>query len=335
MKYIIIVFAVLLLFGCLSQPEQGETPSINTEEQGENISGSIVVVNESEETPVNEDESEVPLPEQPPQEPAEIMDYEENVDAELSINFFDVSTPAKHGRLIVISKSDFDAVIYSVPKEQFNVGLAQLESYVDDAELFIVPSATQTSIDSVKDAIDRVLIGKLVVPKYDDENLNAIKQYAESKGIDVVEVQAGDVLEYNGIQFEVLGPYPGELTGPNNNAVVIRLKDRDFKMTFFTDSTEGEMQKIMNTFDDLSSTIIEVPNYGVDFTPTAPTLYFDKAKPEVLILDGYREDVTHVGPTDPRQFFEEYVKIRKLALYKVWVNKKLKVVYNGQTYGVV
>ncbi len=318
MRWLLFIVALALLLGCISQPEVSED---------KNISGEVKIVKEEnktiqEEKEVNEENDDFSY---------DVMDYINNPDAPLSIRFYDVGYGGKNGRLIMISKEDFNAVIYSVPHENYQKGISYLASNADDVELLIIPS--EINADDVSKLIKAVNIGKVVLPDFESERINEIESMFKSNGIEVIKAKNGDLLKYNGITFKFIAPFPDDsLSGANNNAIIMLLQDRNFSFLFLTDAVDGEIQKV-NAYVKLEEVNgVEAPNYGMDITPGPVTLLFDKIKPKFIVVDGYKEDVSAIG-TDARQFFEEYARIKKIGLFKVW-NNGTRINYDGVVWNV-
>jgi len=322
-KYILLSFLLILLFfiGCNSKPQQTTNTTEHTKIQELNTSSNNQEINnQTIENNEGEEENEEILN-------VNIMNYVQDESAPLFIRFFNVGQPYQHGRLIIISKTDFNIVDAEIENE---TDVVTINSALDDAEIFIMP--TIKNVELCKKIIDDVLIGKLILPDYDNEKVKEISSYASSKGIDVIHVKYGDKMTFNGINITFYGPYPGELSSDENNAVIFEIRDRRFSFLFLNDALDGELQKlnqhIKHNYDG-----IEVPNYGIGITTGPIMLLFDKTKPSFMILDGYKECLREVG-LDSRNFFREYAKIRKIPIYDVWTNNGLTITYDGVTYAI-
>ncbi len=256
----------------------------------------------------------------------------------LRIMFIDMSNNDEDGRIILISKGDFDIGVINIPEGKGEDAVFYLTKYADDLEYLIVPSSINGEDDGA--VIESVPTATAVFPDYNDADINSLKSKAQGMNISVKKFAKGDIITGAGLTLRFATPYKDAFIDARNNALSFYLNDRNFSMFIANDIIEGVVGRIVSTGDYQKVQVMTVPSYGRAATQggtgTSPmTVLMDHLSPEAAIFEGrgINFDRTEVVE-DPRDFFSRYFKIRDIKRYSVGNEKQLVLRYDGNMYNI-
>lgn len=112
------------------------------------------------------------------------------------------------------------------------------------------------------------------------------------RGLDVTWLSAGDIVEFDGGKFTVIGPIEENPDEENNNSLVMMLETADGRILLTGDAEFPEENAILESGADVACDILKVSNHG-DEDATGGE-FLEKAAPEIAVIstDSYEKPGT-------------------------------------------
>ncbi len=95
-----------------------------------------------------------------------------------------------------------------------------------------------------------------------DDDMNRLFAEADERGIERVELTAGDTFEIGGAAIEVLGPPAGADLSDNDSSLVFRLSFNGVTFLFTGDIERTAEEMLVNAGAELKANVIKVPHHG-------------------------------------------------------------------------
>src|SRR3989344_8225530 len=261
--------------------------------------------------------------------------YTENPGASFAVYFIDVGTAMKQGDAIFIKKGDLDILVDAGPEESGTTILNFLKTRnVDDIELWITTHADTEHYGGIREVLEEFYVEEVwwTGQYFADMEYFDIIVDMQNQGAAIKTVKRGDIFNLNGMRFEVLNPRSSQpYNNPDNDAVVLRILDRDFCIMLTSDIQAGPQGDIANMrSDEVRCVIMQAPLHGLG----AGNIRLDQAMlrvdPEVMIISG--------GPNEEiggaRQPLFERLILRDVDFYTNYDDGTVRVVSNGFKYNV-
>ncbi len=337
MRLILVLVGVLLLFGCV-----GEEQPPQVEENITNVTAEppvTIIVGEQENQTIIQDYTEEPPGEEqpPPEKPVTIdLEYEETPEGVLGVYFIYVGGPGLHGDAILIKKGDFDMLVDAGPEENAGRVVDFLRSRgVDDVEVLVSTNADSRRYGGMENVASYFDIEHFwwSGESFGDADYSAFVNSMESEAKLVREVERGFTTELNGINFEVLNPPKDRFEDVNNDALVIRVMDRNFSMLLTSGIQKGAQDKLVNEqAGKIKNQVVQAPYYGVGVGTSGIGLFLITAQPDDMIISGSADDSPENGGS--REPFKRLMNQHGIAYYENYVDGTIRVTTDGQSYAI-
>jgi len=122
---------------------------------------------------------------------------------------------------------------------------------------------------------------------------------ARKRGSDTLRCVAGQRWTWDGVDFRVLWPDPGPLTGkPNHQACVLKVTNAAGRAALFAADIEADVERTLLARDaaTLRADLLIVPHHGSRTSSTEP--FLDSVEPLAAVFQvGYRNRFHHPNPT--------------------------------------
>jgi len=333
---VLLLFGVLLfgLFGC----DGGGTPSQENATNGTNQTEKPPVTIIVDEQKNQTTESNVTI-EQPPPPPPEVkeLEYEYTPDALFGVYFIDVGGPALHGDAILIKKGDCDILIDAGSAQKGPKVVDFLKSRgVDDIEVLISTTADPRRYGGISAVSEKYRVEEFWWGGSDFEDFDyaAVANGMEGKVKTVRTVQDGFASDVNGIRFTALNPSVSDrFDDLNNDAVVLRMDDRNFSILFTSNIQTGAQGRLVNQkAGEIQAELIQAPNYGVGTGTSNIGIFLLTAKPKAMIVTGSSDESAPNGGS--REPFERLMAQYGISWYESFTNGTIRISGDGQAYTV-
>jgi competence protein ComEC len=326
------LFAVLvIMFGCL-QPEQPPDNATNQTPQNQtNASQNVTIIVGPQKNQTTDENVSQPVLPSNQTGPTYINDTNSSV----GIYFINVGSEGLHGNAILVKKSDMEVLIDAGPAQNANLVVDFLNSKdIDDVDLLISTNADPRNYGGIATVADNFEVesfwwnGDAV----NDPEYNALVRRMANAS-DAMAVERGTVATLNGMRFEVLNPPKMRFGDVNNDAIVIRLTDRNFSILLTSGIQTGAQQKLISEQGTkIKTQVLQAPYYGVGAGTSQIGIFLINAKPETVIITGSAdESAANGGSRDP---FRELMRQYNITWHENYVNGTLRVATDGNTYSV-
>ena len=296
MKLVIlsIIVITLLFFGCidLGGGQKSNDTATNTGIQGNNTKpkNTSIILDDQQNTSIATNTTTQQQNNTPPKIG---MDYSTDLNASLAVYFINVGKTGVNdeasvqGEAIYIKKGDVDILIDTGS----GVIGGTVADYVknrnaDDLELLISTSVDERRYGGIQTVLDKIKIEEFWWSGYDLDNQSYKKvvKNVQDKVSVVNTVGKGFTKTINGIKFEVLNPKTPPFVDQNNDAIVLRIEDRNFTMLFTSNIQTGARDKLLNEqLDKLTNaTVMTAPYYGLGSGTSNIQLFLTKTKPNEI-----------------------------------------------------
>ena len=335
MRLVFGIIALMLFFGCLGgEQPANQTNQTNQSNQTKPPPVTIIVGNQSNQTTTENTTDEPPAP--PPTVNPEI-EYEYDPAQQMGIFFFDVGTSSVHGSSILIRKGDLDILFDAGPSEMGPEVVDKLvDRGVDDIDILVSTSADPRRYGGINAVAEHFAIEEFwwSGDTFDDPDYRAAVESVSAKVKSEKVIVRGFSAELNGINFTALNPPSTKFDDINNDAIVMRVVDRNFSILLLSNAQKGAHQKLLNEQGSLiKAKVIEAPYYGTGEGTRDIALFLITAKPEWAIIEGSPDDsASNGGDRDP--FFEllDQCNIQREETYD---NGTVRVTTDGTDYTVL
>jgi competence protein ComEC len=333
MRMIIGLFAAMLLLGCLG----GGTPPVeNTTPNQTNTTPPIHIIigNQTNQTTTHNVTNTEPEP--TPEEPKEAQ-YEYDPGAIMGIFFFNISGPDYHGDAVLVKKGDLDVLFDAGPPEKAAEMVDKLKSRgIDDIDVLVSTSADPRKYGGIRTVADNYKIEELwwTGNAEGDQEYNSIMNDISGKVKTVRTVKRGFSAELDGINFTALNPPAIMFEDVNNDAIVMRIVDRNFSALLMSNVQKGAHQKLVSEQGSLiKNKVIQAPYYGTGEGTSDIGIFLINAKPEYMIITGSADDSAPNGGS--REPFIRLLDQYGIKWNATYANGSIRVTTDGNDYTVL
>ncbi|MFH0884380.1 MAG: MBL fold metallo-hydrolase [Candidatus Micrarchaeota archaeon] len=333
-----VLFAGLLLFigifGCIGEGQTPPPPPENKTNES-NKTGINIIIGEQKNQTAEKNETEEP----PPENVSETKELEYTYDPEqkFGIYFIDVGGLGMQGDAILIKKGDCDILVDAGSAEKGNKVVDFLHSHdVDDIEVLISTNADPRHYGGISAVADRFKIEEFWWngESFADADYAAIATRMEGNAKTVRKIGDGFSADLNGINFTALNPPATDtFEDVNNDAIVLRVTDRNFSMLLTSGIQTGAQGRLINQKTDAIKTeIMQAPYYGVGQGTSNIGVMLITAKPKIMIISGSNDESAVNGGS--REPFKRLMTQYGIKWYENYVNGTVRVTGDGQTYSI-
>ncbi len=324
----------LVLFGCL-EPEPEQPPNEFVQLNGTNQSNQTVtiVVGPQQNQTMGGNTTTPPAP--GPEQPA-IPEYEETPNATLGVYFIDVGSEGLHGNAVLIKKGGMTVLVDAGPAENAGRVVDFLTAKgVGEIELLISTTADPRDYGGINAVADHARVESFWWngETFDDPAYAAIvSRMASAPGGSAI-VGRGNVTVLNGVKLEVLNPPPARFSDRNNDAIVLRVSDRNFSVLLTSNVQTGAQGRLISEQgNQIRTQVLQAPYYGVGAGTGQIGIFLINAKPQTVIITGSSdESAANGGSRDP---FKTLMGQYNISWYENYANGTLRITSDGSSYSV-
>ncbi len=334
MKRIFSIALLFVIFGCLGGGGQ-QPPANQTNQTNATPPVQIIIGNQTNQTTVkNITQEENNTPPAPP--PPEIS-YTNEPEKELGIYFIDVGAPGEQGDAIVIRKGDFTMLVDAGAADMGDKVANFLKDHqVDTIQVLVSTNADPRHYGGIESVAQSIPIQQLWWSglSENDPNYASLMQSVGNKTRKVRVIGDGFNIVLDGINITALNPKGAGVNDVNNDAVVLRIADRNFSALLTSGIQTGAQGSLANNNATLIHTqLMQAPYYGVGAGTSNIGLFLITAKPETIVISGSSDDSpANGGSRDP---FKRLMNQYGIAYYENYANGTIRVSTDGQNYTVM
>lgn len=313
-----VLLAILLLLGCIGEPQSNKTPITDKTDKG-----GIDIIKEREKEEVSyipkDNKTDVPIDwgDRPEIRAKNLLNYTFSDRDPLYITFFNVGYGEKQGRLVLLRRGDSDVYIWSVPNESYPKAYSYIKSYSDDIEYVIIPSGKSLNFETLDRLKKDFEIGKTIAPR------NIMYYYNGSFDI---YLDKGDVLEIANYKIEVLQAGEDYLkSNPGDMGLILKVSKGNNCIIMLLDVENGGLQRFnIDQRYKHNCNYFSWNAYGIYFVPDLYINYMEFFKPKNMIADGSSFKNYDQGT---RKGIYERMKIYNVNIRKVWENETTTIIF--------
>jgi beta-lactamase superfamily II metal-dependent hydrolase len=342
-KVLALVLVFVLLFGCLDIFGKPPQPAGNVTVPGQNgtnkTPGGVVITSDTNqsvahnETPGGQpqgDGTEVPA-----------SQYTETPDAVSGIYFIYVGDADHQGDAILIKKGDADILVDAGPAVNAGKVTDFLKGKgVDDIELLVSTNPDTEHYGGLGAVLDKYDIGEFwwVGNTYDDAGYSTIVSRLRSANVPMRAVSKGDKTTINGMTIEVMNPsQPGGAFGTGegryNDAVVLKITDREMCVLLTSDIEYGAQSRLVASGANLKCDVLQMPYHGLGSGNSQIDTFLLKVAPKYAVISGGPSDMA-VDGRGTRPALYERMRMRGVTWFENYIGGTVQVVNNGLSYNV-
>ncbi len=157
-----------------------------------------------------------------------------------------------------------------------------LDRWILNIDTVFISHAHADHIEGIYSVIEHLKVKRIIIGPYTENNeyINKLKALCKAKNISIIQVQAGDEIKIDDINFEVLCPkLDSKEINENNLSLLIRANVNGAKILFTGDLEEGVEKQI--DFD-ISADILKVAHHGSNTSSTNE--FLEKVNPKISII---------------------------------------------------
>lgn len=337
MKTHVLLAGLLLfigIFGCLGGGQTNQPPVENKTNESNKTQINIIIEEQKNQT-AEKNETEEKPPEEPPE--TKELEYQYDPEQKFGIYFIDVGGPLLQGDAILIKKGDCDILVDAGSAEKSNKVITFLRSHdVDDIEVLISTNADPRHYGGMSAVADQFRIEEFWWngEAFADNDYATLVTRMENATKTVRIVNDGYSASLNGINFTALNPPTGDtFDDVNNDAIVMRVVDRNFSLLLTSGVQTGAQGRLINQKTEAIKTeIMQAPYYGVGSGTSNIGVMLISAKPTVMIISGSSdESAANGGSRDP---FKRLMTQYGIRWYENYKNGTIRIVGDGQGYNI-
>ena len=177
----------------------------------------------------------------------------------------------------------------------FDIGEDTLLPYILDKgyvkiDYVFISHFDQDHVGGILSILENLKVGKIYITKQGEssENYKKFFEIIKQKKLKVQILEAGDRVVIDSLSFDILWPIEQKISENilNNNAMVMKLKYKNFSMLFTGDIEEVAEKAILDTYKDnlevLKATVLKVAHHGSK-TSTIQE-FLEKVNPKIALI---------------------------------------------------
>ena len=331
------IIAIMLLFGCTGGGgNQPPAPNLtNKTNQTNSTPIQIIIGNQTNQTTAKNNTVEQ---NQTPPPPLKELDYPYEPDKELGVYFIDVGSPGEHGDAILIKKGSFNMLVDAGPADAGQKVADFLKNHdVDQLQILVSTNADPRHYGGIQTVASQFGVQQLWWSGYDenDQNYAALMRNTGNQTRKVRIINSGFNMDLDGMNVTVLNPpSTNNFNDANNDAIVLRIADRNFSILLTSGIQTGAQGNLNNQNASLIKTnVMQAPYYGVGSGTSNIGLFLVTAKPQAIVISGSSDESAANGGS--REPFERLMKEYGIAWYANYLNGTVRVSTDGNNYTVM
>lgn len=172
-----------------------------------------------------------------------------------------------------------------------------------------------------------ILIDNLILPRISsvDNTYESLVQLAEKKGITILYIEKGDVIQDGAVRFTCLHPYYDfAVTSKNAYSTVLSMEYGQFKALFTGDLEKEGEEAVLHSEELLDYDLLKVAHHGSKYSTDAE--FLSKTRPEIAIISAGNEN--RYG--HPHKEVLERLKDRGIKIYTTMQSGAVTVRTDGK-----
>ncbi|MFA6531103.1 MAG: MBL fold metallo-hydrolase [Candidatus Micrarchaeia archaeon] len=269
--------------------------------------------------------------------------YVQTPDAMAVVYFIPVADESNQGDAIFIKKGDVDILIDAGPDTDGGKVIDFLKSKkVDDIEILVSTHPDPEHYGGIRAVAEKYGIEQFwwVGNSFGNTNYDKLISDLKARGVDVKIVSRDSTTSINGMNLRILNPpstavsAEGDADAMDNNAVAIKLLDRNFCLMFTSDILY-EAQTQIGLLPDIQCNILQMPYHGLGIGTSNIAMMLIKVQPKDAIVSGGVTDFhSQGGQQNSRISMFELLRIKDINSYVNYEKGAVKVVSDGKTYAI-
>ncbi len=333
-----VIFAGLVLligiFGCIGGGQTTPPPAENKTNESNNTGVNIIIEEQKNQT-AEKNETEEKPPEKPPE--TKELEYTYDPGQKFGIYFIDVGGVGMQGDAILLKKGDCDILVDAGSAEKGNRVVDFLRSHeVDDIEVLISTNADPRHYGGITAVADKYRIEEFWWngETFSDTDYATVVSRMNGSVKTVRRIGEGFSADLNGFNLTALNPPAADtFDDVNNDAIVMRVVDRNFTMLLTSGVQTGAQGRLVNQkTEGIKTEIMQAPYYGVGSGTSNIGVMLITAKPKIMIISGSSDESAVNGGS--REPFKRLMTQYGIKWYENYVNGSIRVTGDGQTYTV-
>jgi len=333
------IFSLLMLFGC-NNPNPPVTNGTNQtipQNQTQNQTPITIIVGNQTNQTTQANQTKPPVVVPPVNETnLSAIEYIYDPSQPLGMYFIDVGQPGLHGNAILIKKGDFDMLLDAGPSESAGKVKDFLTARgVNNIDVLVSTNADPRNYGGISTVADNFAIQQLWWngDARGDSAYSALVNRLNGSVKKTLVIDEGFTMDLDGIHFEVLNPAETRFFDINNDAIVMKVSDRNTSILLTSSIQTGPQGRLINDKTiNLSSTIMEAPYFGVGAGTSNINFFLLSAKPKDMIITGSSdESATNGGSRDP---FKRQMKQYNITWHEVYANGTVRVMVDENGYSI-
>jgi beta-lactamase superfamily II metal-dependent hydrolase len=330
-KLIVLGILLALFFGCL---DFGGGSNVGGTERIIQPKKSVIVITEP---PKNQTiaGNNTPIVNQTPVEKPE-MNFTIDNSEPLGVYFIKLCDEigGQDSAAVLVKKADFDMLIDAGSTSSYGRVLDFLRSRnIDDIEVLVSSAGEDGRYGGLTKIADEYSIDELWWggSTYSQEYVHTIQELEKKAGKTLV-VKRGYTREVNGITFEVLNPINKYYDDVNNDAVVLRISDRNTTLLMMSNIQGGPQGEMINDIEDkIKVDIIEAPYYGTGKGTANIGIFLQKSAPKYAVIEGCMDSTSGGSNRLPfKRLMDQY----GVSYYETYKQGTVKVTIDKNGYGI-
>lgn len=256
-------------------------------------------------------------------------------DEQVYVFFIYVGGDGTQADSILIKKGDADILVDTGPASATTELVEFLKARgVDDLELLVLTHADPDHYGGTPVIMGNFTIGKVLWSgrNYNDGEFQQILDKLSERNIPLKSAVRGDAESINGINLTLLHPIEKSFASVDEDAIVLKLTDREFCVLLTSDIFGGGFDDVMKK-TNITCDIIQIPRHGADNIGVWITNFLTDSSADAAIISGaYKKDQSNL---DFRKPLLELLEQRDIVHYEnYYVNGSIRIVSDGAEYDI-
>ena len=331
----------MLMAGCVlpgTAPPQNATGTNATPQQNvtppqPNLSNVSIIINPQENITVGQNYTPAP----PPPESIEI-NYTHEPNATFAVYFIYVGDPqgSLQGDAILIRKGDFQMLVDAGPSETAGRVLDFLSQRgVNNIGVLVSTNADPQHFGGMEAVASQYRVQELWWGgnDYNNATYRSVITDISSKVKTARVVGRGFNMTLNGMNFTVLNPKDARSNDVYNDAIVLRVDDRNFSMVLLSGVRFGAQSEMLTSEPGLlRCDVMQAPDYGLGSGTSDIYNFMRMTHPETVVISGGPDESPQSGGS--REPFRRILNDAGIPYYENYVNGTVRIVSDGYNYSV-
>ncbi len=333
-----LMLAFAVMPGCLSPAPPENNTNYTPPPQGNatnQTNVTIIITNPQENTTVEQNQTQPPPP--PPVEESKEVNYTYGPNDSLAIYFIYVGDMQEklHGDAILIKKGDLDVLVDAGPLQSSGRVLDFLQSHnIDDIDVLVSTNADPRHYGGIGPVADAYRVEEFwwSGKAFGDAAYVALGATMASRVKTERNLSRGFSMTLDGVEFLALNPGPKPFADVNNDAIVLRVSDRNFSAVLLSGVQFGAQGDLLNNQRALlKCNVMQAPYYGLGAGTSGIANFLASTRPELMVISGGPDESSVSGGS--RDPFRRLLDENDIAYIENYANggQTVRILYDGES----